>query len=693
LPDTTKPTVAITSPSNNSTVSGTINVSANASDNVGVAGVQFRLNDSNLGTEDTFSPYSRSWNTTLVPNGTYTITAIARDAAGNTQVSSPITVTVNNTTSDVTAPTIPQNLSSSNITTNSVTLSWNASIDPQGAQGEEVSGLAGYKIYRNSVLLAQTAGTFYINNDLSENTTYTYTILAYDNTGNNSAHSSPLEIKTLSSAPPPDEEEPSDPSSGGGPDIPQTPADTQNPTVTIISPANNSIISGQITVEAQASDDTGVVGVQFKLNGTNLGSEITSAPYALKWQTRSAQNNTYTLEAIARDADGNTSSHHIIITLQNNVHSSGKKFQTGNVVVTNTHTSVFSEPESEEIITAASSLVQASAAIGAQPAGVYGVIISGPVITYSGVFWQVNFEKDPDGWVKEDSIELATIVPEDPVPSTPTTPDIPTTPTDPSSPSTPQEDSPRDPQTGRPIAKRMPITRLIKYPSNPTVYLLDSATNTIRPIPNYEIYRTRFAHIPIVTVPPSLSYNQSSPVSFDSGALVKSRNNPTIYLILDNLTKYAFKNEQEFRDFGYRFDLVIETDPSEVNRFPDAPIQRLRYHAANNFVRYNNDPTIYKIINNVKYPIPSLEVLFSHTTLDQILTIPDSLQYQTGSILGFADGTIVKGSSPTVYIIDNNLKRPFTSLEALLDRGLTLDLIRRVPDPDLNLHPDGEAVE
>ena len=96
-PDTTPPTVSITSPASGATVSGTINVTANASDNQGVAGVQFQLDGANLGAEDTAAPYSISWNTTTASNGSHTLTAVARDAAGNRTTSSPVTVTVSNT--------------------------------------------------------------------------------------------------------------------------------------------------------------------------------------------------------------------------------------------------------------------------------------------------------------------------------------------------------------------------------------------------------------------------------------------------------------------------------------------------------------------------------------------------------------------------------------------------------------------
>jgi hypothetical protein len=95
--DTTAPTVSISAPAAGSIVSGTaLSVTATASDNVGVAGVQFRIDGSNIGTEDTTAPYSYTWDTTLATNALHTWTAVARDAAGNTTTSAGISVTVNN---------------------------------------------------------------------------------------------------------------------------------------------------------------------------------------------------------------------------------------------------------------------------------------------------------------------------------------------------------------------------------------------------------------------------------------------------------------------------------------------------------------------------------------------------------------------------------------------------------------------
>jgi len=93
-PDTTPPTVTITSPTNGAPVGGTVTVAADASDDVAVVGVQFFMDGSPLAAEDTAVPYTVPWNTTTVPDGPHSLTAVARDLAGNTASSAAVVVTV-----------------------------------------------------------------------------------------------------------------------------------------------------------------------------------------------------------------------------------------------------------------------------------------------------------------------------------------------------------------------------------------------------------------------------------------------------------------------------------------------------------------------------------------------------------------------------------------------------------------------
>ena len=94
-------------------------------------------------------------------------------------------------------------------------------------------------------------------------------------------------------------------------------ADTTTPTVSISSPADSSIVSGTISVSADASDNAGVVGVQFKLDGYNLGAEDTSSPYSVSWDTTTAINTSHTLAAVARDAAGNHTTSTVSVTVNN----------------------------------------------------------------------------------------------------------------------------------------------------------------------------------------------------------------------------------------------------------------------------------------------------------------------------------------------------------------------------------------
>ena len=188
--DTTPPTVSVTAPASGATVSGTQTVTANASDNVGVTGVQFELDGKALGSVDTTSPYSVSWNTTIASNGSHSLTAVASDAAGNTATATTINVTVSN--KDTTPPSTPTGLSATAPTSAQVALKWNASTDNVG--------VTSYKIYRNGSTTAlatvNAPTTSYADSAVSASTQYSYTVTALDAAGNESGHSAVATVTT-----------------------------------------------------------------------------------------------------------------------------------------------------------------------------------------------------------------------------------------------------------------------------------------------------------------------------------------------------------------------------------------------------------------------------------------------------------------------------------------------------------------
>jgi len=101
----TSPAVAMTAPSSGAVESGSVTISATVTDTVSVAGVQFQLDGTNVGSLLTASPYTYVWDTTKFTNGTHSLRARAKDANGNVGTSPAISVTVQNSTNP-TSPTV-----------------------------------------------------------------------------------------------------------------------------------------------------------------------------------------------------------------------------------------------------------------------------------------------------------------------------------------------------------------------------------------------------------------------------------------------------------------------------------------------------------------------------------------------------------------------------------------------------------
>lgn len=90
------PGVMISSPTAGSTVSGTITLTALATDNVGVTSVRFAIDNNTVGSPDITPPYSISIDSAVLSNGNHNLTAIAIDPSGNVGASIPISINVMN---------------------------------------------------------------------------------------------------------------------------------------------------------------------------------------------------------------------------------------------------------------------------------------------------------------------------------------------------------------------------------------------------------------------------------------------------------------------------------------------------------------------------------------------------------------------------------------------------------------------
>lgn len=172
---------------------------------------------------------------------------------------------------DTQVPSVPTNVTATAVSAISIQVSWTASTDNVG--------VTGYKIFRNGTQVGTSTTTSYTSSGLSPQTTYSFTVSAYDGAGNNSAQSSPPAVAT-------------------------TPAgDGQAPSVpTNVAAAPQSTSSILVTWTA-STDNVGVTGYKVYRNGTQVGTP-TGTSYT---DTGLNPNTTYSYTVSAHDAIGNNS--------------------------------------------------------------------------------------------------------------------------------------------------------------------------------------------------------------------------------------------------------------------------------------------------------------------------------------------------------------------------------------------------
>ncbi|MFI5240735.1 MAG: fibronectin type III domain-containing protein [Candidatus Saccharimonadia bacterium] len=235
-----------------------------STDNVGVAGYKVFRNGTQVGGNILGTSYS---DIGLTPNTTYTYTVVAFDAAGNVSTTSVGSALA--TLPDTTPPSVPTGLAAPTKTVTTLGLTWTPSTDDVA--------VVGYHIYRSGALLQSVVSANFTDTGLTPNTSYSYTIAAYDGAGNLSAQSTPVAFSTL--------------------------ADTTPPSVPV-GLATSNVASTSLTLSWTAStDNVGVTGYKVFRNGAQVGTAVTTS-YS---DTGLASGTSYTYTVSAYDGAGNNS--------------------------------------------------------------------------------------------------------------------------------------------------------------------------------------------------------------------------------------------------------------------------------------------------------------------------------------------------------------------------------------------------
>jgi hypothetical protein len=198
--DSTPPSISFTTPTTGSILSGSsISLSASASDNVAVTGVQFKLDGANLQAEDTTSPYSISWDSTSTTDGTHVLTATARDGAGNTITSSTVTVTIDNT-----QPTRSSGTPSGTLSAGTTSTTLSLTTDESATCRYSTTPSTAYTSMINTFSTTGTTSHSTTVTGLSNSTSYTYYVRCIDiaSNPNTTDYSISFSVNTPANIPP-----------------------------------------------------------------------------------------------------------------------------------------------------------------------------------------------------------------------------------------------------------------------------------------------------------------------------------------------------------------------------------------------------------------------------------------------------------------------------------------------------------
>ncbi len=286
--DATAPNATVTAPLAASTMAGSsVTLSATSTDNTGVSGVKFYVDSTLIGSEDTSSPYSVTWDSTVFASGTHSVVAVARDAAGNVATSSAVSFTVDNT-APVRSAGSPSGTLALNTTSTTISLTTNETATCKYSTSSGQS-------YGSMTSFSTTGGTSHSQSisGLTNAGSYIYYVKCSDTNSNINATDYTISFAVA--------------------------ADTTSPVATLTSPANNSVISGSsVSVAATATDDVSVSGVKFYIDTTLIGSEDTSFPYSVTLNSTSVIDGSHSIRAVARDGTGNVATSSVFtVTVDN----------------------------------------------------------------------------------------------------------------------------------------------------------------------------------------------------------------------------------------------------------------------------------------------------------------------------------------------------------------------------------------
>lgn len=193
---------------------------------------------------------------------------------------------------------------------------------------------------------------------------------------------------------------------------------------------------------------------------------------------------------------------------------------------------------------------------------------------------------------------------------------------------------------------------------------------------NYILFRTR--------VPQVLGYEYGDNVQTkfygQDYQLVKAEGSNNIYALVKN-QKYLIKSPSIFQAYGFSWAEVKTISPKELAKYPDVKL-----------VKTLDSPAVYFLYHSYQRKKTILNESAFHSyranSFNKVVTISPA------DLNSYSDIVLVKEQNkPTVYLLQNNIKRPIKNMDALRNNNLTHQPIGIVSAKDIDSYSTGDILE
>ena len=242
---------------------------------------------------------------------------------------------------------------------------------------------------------------------------------------------------------------------------------------------------------------------------------------------------------------------------------------------------------------------------------------------------------------------------------------------------------------------RLPDGTLAQIKGEPGVWLIQAGTK--RAFTSRLALVSRYSPNVIVQVDKSDLdiFDRGPDIQFPAYALLSGATSGSIYLLTVD-QKRLIESKDVFRTLGFNPEEVDEVSDEQLAAIPDGrPITIADSHPTGTLLQDSVTGGVFYVELGRKYPILAKEVLRVNFPNRKIVKARTTVleSYATGFPVQFKEGTLLKGSAPTVYVVSNEKKRPIASERAFNGIGYAWKNIIVVSDAALEMLGTGDPVD